>query len=117
MAWFRNRDRFAGTARITAEEVASARFTTTSFRAGYDTEDVDAFLADCVETLRWREGSARPEAPVSAKQVVDTRFGQTKFRAGYDQDEVDDLLDRVAATLHDAESVSDADGPSAGSAS
>lgn len=117
MAWFRRRDPFADTVRITAEEVASAQFTVTSFREGYDSEDVDAFLAACVETLRGLEGGARSDARITAKQVAAARFGQTKFRAGYDQNEVDDLLDRVAATLRDAETASDADESSAGSAS
>ncbi len=107
MAWFRRTDSVPRSDRTTAEAVAGVRFSTTSFREGYDVEDVDAFLEACVETLRWLEGGVRPAAPLTMKQVRDARFGQTKFRSGYDQGEVDDLLDQVAATLYDAEAARD----------
>ena len=84
---------------ITAEVVASVRFTTTAFREGYDSDEVDAFLARCAESIGHLEGGPAPAYPVSSDDVVQARFAPTKFRTGYDQDEVDDLLDRVAVTL------------------
>ncbi|WP_066039160.1 DivIVA domain-containing protein [Herbiconiux solani] len=84
---------------ITAEAVAAARLTPTAFRQGYDTDEVDAFLARCAASIAHLEGGPAPAYPVSTEDVVQARFTQTKFRTGYDQDEVDDLLDRVAVTL------------------
>lgn len=65
----------------------------TSFREGYDQQEVDAFAARVVAALDGSDGSLRPE------DVLTQRFRSTKFRQGYDQDAVDDLLDRVVVTL------------------
>jgi DivIVA domain-containing protein len=103
MGWFSKREPYARTARITADELAEARFDETKVREGYYQPEVDSFLDRCVETLRGIEGGEVPSHPLTVREVVGMRFSQTKFRTGYDQDQVDDLLDRVAATLHDAE--------------
>lgn len=71
----------------------AAAFPQTSFREGYDIDQVDAYVAQLAAVL---DGSS---PPVTADEVLHARFGYTKFRAGYDQDAVDDLLDEVATTL------------------
>jgi len=84
---------------ITSNEVAVQGFTETTFREGYDSEQVAETLNHAVATLDAYERGEVPAGPITAKQVVNVRFAQTKFRNGWDQDEVDDLLDRVAVTL------------------
>jgi len=85
-------------AHLQAEDVRRVRFTTTHFRAGYNQEQVDEFLARVERQLR----SGRPRGgvpPLTPEAVIDQRFSATKFRVGYDQDEVDDFLDRIVTEL------------------
>lgn len=65
----------------------------TSFREGYDQDEVDAFAA------RVAAAFDRRGEPLAPADVLNQRFQATKFRQGYDQDAVDDLLDRVVVTL------------------
>lgn len=65
----------------------------TSFREGYDPEEVGAFAARVTAALDRSDASLRPE------DVLGQRFRATKFRQGYDQDAVDDLLDEVVVAL------------------
>ncbi|MBB2922370.1 DivIVA domain-containing protein [Cellulomonas cellasea] len=87
---------------LSAGDVREVRFTRTSFREGYDPDEVDAFLERVATTLG-AFASGRPlEAPLTREHVEAVRFRPTKFREGYDQDEVDDFLDLVAAALAEA---------------
>ena len=40
-----------GTALVTPKDIRDARFHMTRFRAGYDTDDVDALLDQCAMTI------------------------------------------------------------------
>lgn len=106
MGWFG----FGGThnraSPVTADQVEGTTLTQTTFREGYDPEEVDAFLRECVANIRWLEGGPEPVTRITPEQILHKRFSQTKFRAGYDQSEVDDLLDRVTATLKAADGTS-----------
>jgi DivIVA domain-containing protein len=79
------------------EDVRQVRFGSSTFREGYNQDEVDEFL-DRVE-LRLR-GAGGPEIQsLTAEDVVNQRFSATKFRPGYDQDDVDDFLDRIVTEL------------------
>ncbi len=84
---------------ITSADVGATAFTQTRFRAGYSTEDVDAFLIRVRATLHAYEHQAQEPVQLSGVEVVNARFRPTNFRIGYDQDEVDDLLDQVVVAL------------------
>ncbi|WP_406829337.1 DivIVA domain-containing protein [Pedococcus sp. KACC 23699] len=47
---------------LTSDEVTNQRFTSTSFRRGYDEREVDEFLDTVVEALRYYEQGGRPGA-------------------------------------------------------
>jgi DivIVA domain-containing protein len=92
---------------ITSADVASRGFTETSFREGYDSEEVVEFLNRVVATIdAYERGDVTGVEILSSEQVVNQRFSQTKFRGGWDQDEVDDLLDDVVVTLRSFETPS-----------
>lgn len=80
---------------LTAEQFAERVrvLPVTSFREGYDPEEVGVFAARVTAALDGSDGSLRPE------DVLGQRFRSTKFRQGYDQDAVDDLLDEVVVAL------------------
>ncbi|GAB2984889.1 hypothetical protein GCM10027282_25400 [Frigoribacterium salinisoli] len=81
-----------------ASDVAQKRFRPTTWREGYDTAEVDAFLDEVRATLAAaEEGRAGPG--VTPVVVVEKRFTPTRFRSGYDQDEVDDFLDEIVTAL------------------
>ncbi len=53
---------------LSSEEVTNQRFTSTSFRRGYDEREVDEFLDKVVEALRYyeqggRSGAEQPPTP------------------------------------------------------
>ena len=52
---------------LTSNEVTNRIFTPTSFRRGYDEREIDDFLDQVVETLRYYEQGGRPgpQAPAS----------------------------------------------------
>lgn len=84
---------------LSAGDVREKRFTRTSFREGYDPEEVDAFLDRAATTLAAYASGRPPEAPLTPEHVDAVRFRPTRFREGYDQDEVDDFLDLVTDAL------------------
>lgn len=45
---------------LTSKDVMDHHFKTTSFRRGYDERDVDDFLNEVIETLRYYEQGGRP---------------------------------------------------------
>jgi DivIVA domain-containing protein len=84
---------------IASADVNPSTFTTTRFREGYDTDEVDSFLARVKTTLEAYERRSGGFAGITAAQVVTTRFQPTKYRLGYNQDQVDALLDQVVTAL------------------
>ncbi|MEJ5868562.1 DivIVA domain-containing protein [Pseudokineococcus sp. 5B2Z-1] len=79
---------------ITAAELRGTALRTTRFSAGYDVEEVDAFLD--------RAAAALEGAVVLAPDDVHAVLFTQSWRRGYAVDEVDDLLDRVADALRPA---------------
>ncbi|MDQ0646108.1 cell division septum initiation protein DivIVA [Microbacterium natoriense] len=76
----------------------------------YDVEEVDAFLAWCVDALRSGERGLRPALRVD--EIVLAQFRNVPFfGAGYDADAVDNLLDEVSVRLraYDPESAQEAE--------
>jgi cell division septum initiation protein DivIVA len=73
----------------------SLRFARTTFRTGYNRQEVDQ-LVDLIEA-----NLALPlaERTLHAPQVTAVRFSSTTFRAGYDVDEVDHILDKLSIRL------------------
>jgi DivIVA domain-containing protein len=71
--------------------VTEPRFTTTRWRAGYRTDDVDDLLADVLPRL-----SGRPD-PELVRRITEARFATVTFSSGYDMAEVDAFLDDLAA--------------------
>lgn len=64
----------------------------------YDVEEVDAFLARCVEALKAGERRFRPALRVD--EIVLAQFRKVPFfGTGYDADAVDNLLDEVSVRL------------------
>jgi DivIVA domain-containing protein len=72
---------------MTPDDVRNARFAAVR-RGGYETQEVDAFLAESVEALEAGDGRMTPE------DVRDARFTLVK-RGGYDTQEVDAFLDEL----------------------
>ena len=83
---------------LTARDVTNQSFTPMQFRHGYDERQVDDFLDQVVETLRYYEQGGRlgEQAPASPARPD---FTPATGRRGYDKREVDDFLDQVVETL------------------
>lgn len=78
-------------------EMSQVKFSSTKFREGYITDEVDDFVNSVQLALqKWESGSP---GKLSAHDVVHARFTPVKFRSGYDETEVDDFLDKVAEAL------------------
>ncbi len=72
-----------------------ARFYRARWRPGYQTAEVDEFIARIEATLTT---GTRPGQPVTAADVEAAKFGTTR-RGGYDQQTVDQALDHYADAL------------------
>jgi DivIVA domain-containing protein len=72
------------------------RFRRTRLRAGYSTEEVDAFIAELEIAL------FSPEPRVSACDVARQRFTEVR-RFGYDMQDVDTCLEKAEHLLSEAE--------------
>ena len=70
---------------------ASPLFKVVRWRSGYDTADVDAFVASI------------GAGTVTSADIDDVRFRPVAFRSGYDMGEVDRYLDRVQQELRAAD--------------
>ncbi|MGW5240413.1 DivIVA domain-containing protein [Monashia sp. NPDC004114] len=55
---------------LTSSDVLNRSFTSTSFRRGYDELEVDEFLDELVETLRYYERGGQPPRGVPASHVL-----------------------------------------------
>lgn len=78
---------------LTPEDVVNQRFAPTRFRAGYDHDEVDAFLDQAAAALRGNGPAMTPQ------QVRDIRFTLRTFVEGYDQEQVDRFLDLLVQSL------------------
>jgi DivIVA domain-containing protein len=92
---------------VTPDDVRRVKFPTVR-RGGYETREVDVFLAEAIEALDADDGRMRPE------DVRDARFTLVK-RGGYDTQDVDVFLDdlmaefqtRAEATQHEPSASAD----------
>ncbi|WP_406831993.1 DivIVA domain-containing protein [Pedococcus sp. KACC 23699] len=65
---------------LTSDEVTNRTFTSTSFRRGYEEREIDDFLDQVVETLRYYEQGGRPgpQAPATpSRPKADGLGGRT----------------------------------------
>jgi DivIVA domain-containing protein len=76
-------------------DISSPRFTRTSFRTGYNQQEVDQF----VDLIAANLALPLAERTMGASQVTEVCFTSTTFRAGYDVDEVDHVLDTLGVKL------------------
>ncbi len=90
----RGRQRHAGPAISMARDTAG-RFYRARWRPGYQTAEVDEFIARIEVTLT---RGARPGPVVTAADVEAAKFGTTR-RGGYDEQVVDEALDQYADGL------------------
>lgn len=90
---------------LTAAEVRSFRFSPSGvFRAGYDTDDVDAWLEMVIRTLRAYEGEADGTVELLAEDVHEVSFETAHGRSAYATEEVDAAISAIAAALAEHES-------------
>ena len=118
---------------LTSDDVLNVKFQVSSFKEGYNQDEVDEFLDEVTTTMRGLEerlgtgpgtttGShQRTEILLTSQDVRNIRFKTSKFREGYEQPAVDAFLDAVVATLETMEarlkgSVYGADASACGSA-
>lgn len=76
-------------------DISSLTFTRTSFRTGYDQQEVDQF----VELIAANLALPLAERTLHAREVAGITFTSTRFRAGYDVEEVDQILDNLGVQL------------------
>lgn len=84
---------------LTADDVLTARFSSTAYRPGYDPDDVDAFLDEVARTLRERGTRPPGRRDVGIADVDAFRPRRRTFLPGYDIDEVDAFLAEVRTAL------------------
>jgi len=67
---------------LSSRDVLNRHFTTTSFRRGYDEREVDEFLDQVVETLRYYEQGGRPgpQAPAAPERPESEPLAQRATR-------------------------------------
>ena len=100
---------------LTSDDVLNVKFQVSSFKEGYNQDEVDEFLDEVTTTIRGLEerlgtgpgtttGShQRTEILLTSQDVRNIRFKTSKFREGYEQPAVDAFLDAVVATLETME--------------
>ncbi len=100
---------------LTSDDVLNVKFQVSSFKEGYNQDEVDEFLDEVTTTLQGLEeclgtgpgtttGShQRTEILLTSQDVRNIRFKTSKFREGYEQPAVDAFLDAVVATLETME--------------
>jgi DivIVA domain-containing protein len=76
---------FAEEAEAMASYIRNAAFRTTRLAAGYNEQEVDAFLEELAERVRRGEPVSRPP-----------KFSETRLRPGYVKSDVDALIAEVA---------------------
>ena len=95
---------------LTADDVLNVKFEVSSFKEGYNQDEVDVFLDDVTTTMREfeerlgtsRESSGpshrRTEILLTSEGVRNIRFSTTRW-SGYHIDQVDAFLAQVLASL------------------
>ena len=95
---------------LTADDVLNVKFEVSSFKEGYDQDEVDAFLDDVTTTMREFEerlGTSREssgpshrltEILLTSEGVRNIRFSTTRW-SGYHIDQVDAFLAQVLTTM------------------
>ena len=95
---------------LTADDVLNVKFEVSSFKEGYNQDEVDAFLDDVTTTMREfeqrlgtsRESSGpshrRAEILLTSEGVRNIRFSTTRW-SGYHIDQVDAFLAQVLTTM------------------
>ena len=83
---------------LTTDKASHTTFILTRFKAGYSTQEVDAFMQEFIAALRsWETGT--PYGVLTSRDVTSRAFTPTRFRHGYEQGEVDAFMREAAATL------------------
>ena len=83
---------------LTTDKASHTTFILTRFKAGYSTQEVDAFMQEFIAALRsWETGT--PYGVLTSRDVTSRAFTPTRFRDGYEQGEVDAFMREAAATL------------------
>jgi DivIVA domain-containing protein len=80
-------------AHMSTDVMQETRFRQTRFRAGYDPEEVDAFVEVVADSLR------SPMPQLDASDVAWQRFSSVVLKRGYDRDDVDDYLSEAEHLL------------------
>ena len=95
---------------LTADDVLNVKFEVSSFKEGYNQDEVDVFLDDVTTTMREfeerlgtsRESSGpshrRTEILLTSEGVRNIRFSTTRW-SGYHIDQVDAFLSQVLTTM------------------
>ena len=95
---------------LTADDVLNVKFEVSSFKEGYNQDEVDVFLDDVTTTMREfeerlgtsRESSGpshrRTEILLTSESVRNIRFSTTRW-SGYHIDQVDAFLSQVLTTM------------------
>ena len=95
---------------LTADDVLNVKFEVSSFKEGYNQDEVDVFLDDVTTTMREfeerlgtsRESSGpshrRAEILLTSEGVRNIRFSTTRW-SGYHIDQVDAFLSQVLTTM------------------
>lgn len=88
---------------LSSDQVFSVRVKTVRFREGYNADQVDEFLEEVVESLKWLEAGQitgpNGEIPLGPDDVRNKTFDTTKYDSAYDMRQVDDLLQSIEQTL------------------
>ena len=99
---------------LTADDVLNVKFQVSSFKEGYNQDEVDVFLDDVTTTMREfeerlgtsRESSGpshrRTEILLTSEGVRNIRFSTTRW-SGYHIDQVDAFLAQVLTTMETLE--------------
>ena len=99
---------------LTADDVLNVKFEVSSFKEGYNQDEVDVFLDDVTTTMREfeerlgtsRESSGpshrRTEILLTSEGVRNIRFSTTRW-SGYHIDQVDAFLAQVLTTMETLE--------------
>ena len=95
---------------LTADDVLNVKFEVSSFKEGYDQDEVDEFLDEVTTTMRELEerlgtsrGSSDPshrraESLLTSEAIRNIRFSTTRW-SGYHIDQVDAFLAQVVSTM------------------
>lgn len=86
---------------LSSQSLNDVTFPTAGVSSGYAIAEVDPFLDQVAQALRFYEdGSAEgAEPPLTGRDIATARFSLKSFRNGYRVDPVDDILELAQKTL------------------